>query len=89
VGRWRALFIVRPWLLKLGESTSKSESIPQSKRREREREAERERESGGDAEVGGGDGDRGVVSRGRDTRGRSESKQQRTAAADRPAAQLN
>jgi len=44
VGRWRALFIVRPWLLKLGESTSKSESIPQSKRREREREAERERE---------------------------------------------
>lgn len=28
----RALFIVRPWLLKLGESTSKSESIPQNER---------------------------------------------------------
>jgi len=26
------LFIVRPWILKLGESTSKSESIPQSER---------------------------------------------------------
>lgn len=49
-----ALFIVRPWLLKLGESTSKSESIPQSE----------SGDAGVDGGVGGAGGGRAGVYRG-------------------------